>query len=198
VAWCSLSIHHLKSEGKLRLLQAVRDATGTCLMIYEPTRLDGESREGYLQRFRRVNQPAWTMLTPEEWAQIDHHETTSDFPETAGAWLDLGRDAGFSPPAKYSPTRPAFTGCTATTGESVQRPAIRDSAAMIPRRGLARYHHPRNGDASRLLPRAPSRGVEREPFELRRIGFAHRGQRHNGGRKPAPRRFGIDHRATPL
>jgi Methyltransferase domain len=96
VAWCSLSIHHLENDGKLRLLQAVRDATGTCLMIYEPTRLDGESREGYLQRFRRVNQPAWTMLTPEEWAQIDHHVTTSDFPETAGAWLDLGREAGFS------------------------------------------------------------------------------------------------------
>jgi hypothetical protein len=65
-------------------------------MIYKPTRQDGETREAYLQRFRRVNQPRWTMLTPEEWAQIDHHVTTCDFPETAAVWLDLGRQAGFS------------------------------------------------------------------------------------------------------
>ena len=29
--------------GKLRLMQAVHDATGTMLMIYEPTREDGEN-----------------------------------------------------------------------------------------------------------------------------------------------------------
>jgi hypothetical protein len=95
-AWCSLSIHHLQTDGKLRLMQAVHDATSTFLMIYEPTRQEGESRDQYLERFRRVNRPAWTMLTDEEWAQIDHHVTTCDFPETAGTWLDLGGKAGFS------------------------------------------------------------------------------------------------------
>jgi hypothetical protein len=49
-----------------------------------------------LQRFRRVNRPRWTMLTPGEWAQIDHHVTTCDLPETKATWLDLGRQAGFS------------------------------------------------------------------------------------------------------
>lgn len=96
VAWCSLSIHHLQTDGKLRLMQALRDSTSTVLMIYEPTRLDGETRDQYLERFRRVNQPAWTMLTPEEWAQIDHHVTSCDFPETSAGWLELGRKAGFS------------------------------------------------------------------------------------------------------
>jgi hypothetical protein len=72
------------------------DATSTMLMIYEPTRQDGESRDQYLARFRRVNRPAWTTLTDEEWAQVDHHVTTCDFPETAAGWLDLGRKAGFS------------------------------------------------------------------------------------------------------
>ncbi len=96
MAWCSLSIHHLQTDGKLRLLRALRASTGTMLMIYEPTRLEGETREGYLERFRRVNRPAWTMLSPDEWAQIDHHVTTCDFPETAAGWLDLGRQAGFS------------------------------------------------------------------------------------------------------
>ena len=43
-----------------------------------------------------INQPRWTMLTPEEWAQIDHHVTTCDLPETQATWLDLGRQAGFS------------------------------------------------------------------------------------------------------
>jgi len=35
-------------------------------MIYEPTLADGEDREGYLARFRRVNRPAWPFLTKDE------------------------------------------------------------------------------------------------------------------------------------
>jgi hypothetical protein len=96
VAWCSLSIHHLDADGKLRLMRALRDSTTTFFMIYEPTRNDGETRDEYLQRFRRVNRTRWTMLTPDEWAQIDHHVTSCDLPETAAKWLDLGRQAGFS------------------------------------------------------------------------------------------------------
>jgi hypothetical protein len=49
-----------------------------------------------LARFSRVNRPAWTFMTPEEWEQIDHHVTTCDFPETSATWRDLGRGAGFS------------------------------------------------------------------------------------------------------
>lgn len=75
-AWCGLSIHHLQTDGKLRLMQALHDATSTMLMISEPTREHGETREGYLQRFRRVNRAAWATLTDEEWAQVDHHVTT--------------------------------------------------------------------------------------------------------------------------
>jgi ubiquinone/menaquinone biosynthesis C-methylase UbiE len=95
-SWCSLSIHHLQTAQKLRLFAALRVATRTALMIYEPTRKEGETREAYLERFRAVNRPAFTMLTPEEWTQIDHHVTTCDLPETAANWLDLGRQAGFS------------------------------------------------------------------------------------------------------
>jgi hypothetical protein len=95
-AWCGLSIHHLSTDGKLRLLEAIHGSTSEMLMIYEPTLADGEDREGYLERFRRVNRPAWTFMTPEEWEQIDHHVTTCDFPETAATWLDLGRKAGFA------------------------------------------------------------------------------------------------------
>jgi hypothetical protein len=65
-------------------------------MIYEPTLNDGETREAYLERFRDVNRPAWTFLSDEEWAQIDHHVTTSDIPETSATWRELGHKAGFT------------------------------------------------------------------------------------------------------
>jgi Methyltransferase domain len=95
-AWCGLSIHHLSTDGKLELLNAIYGSTSDMLMIYEPTLADGEDREGYLARFRRVNRPAWPFLTKDEWEQIDHHVTTCDFPESAATWLDIGRKASFS------------------------------------------------------------------------------------------------------
>jgi hypothetical protein len=36
------------------------------------------------------------MLDAGEWAQIYHHVSTCDLPETAGVWLELGRQAGFA------------------------------------------------------------------------------------------------------
>ena len=65
-------------------------------MIYEPSLNEGETRDAYLERFRRVNRPAWTFLSDQEWAQIDHHVTTCDLPETSATWLKLGREAGFA------------------------------------------------------------------------------------------------------
>jgi hypothetical protein len=95
-AWCGLSIHHLGTDGKRRLLKAIHDSTSTFLMVYEPTLSAGEERNDYLERFRRVNRTAWSLLTHDEWEQIEHHVTTSDLPESAVTWLELGREAGFS------------------------------------------------------------------------------------------------------
>src|SRR5262245_43357980 len=86
-----------------------RRATGTFLMVYEPTRKDGETRDEYLQWFRRVNRTRWTMLTPDEWAHNYHQLTTSDFPETQAGWRDL--------PAPMR-IRPASIACSATTGNA--------------------------------------------------------------------------------
>jgi len=96
VAWCSLSLHHLSTDGKRQLLTAICGTTHDFLMIYEPTLAEGEDREAFLERFRRVNRPAWPFLTSEEWDQVDQHVTTCDFPETDATWCALGRDAGFS------------------------------------------------------------------------------------------------------
>lgn len=96
IAWCSLSIHHLNTDGKRNLLQALRESTGKFLMIYEPTMLEGEDRAAYLERFARINKAAWLFLAPEEWDQIYRHVSTCDLPETATAWTALGREAGFA------------------------------------------------------------------------------------------------------
>jgi hypothetical protein len=95
-AWCGLSIHHLATDGKLRLLQALHGSVSNLLMIYEPTLADGETRDEYMVRFARVNRPAWPFLRNAEWEQIDHHVTTCDLPEEAATWLALGREAGFA------------------------------------------------------------------------------------------------------
>jgi hypothetical protein len=96
-AWCSLSVHHLATDDKLRLMKAIRGATGArgIFLLYEPTRRADEDRAGFLDRFMRTNQPLWTALTPAEWDQIWHHVSTCDFPETAAVWCELGREAGF-------------------------------------------------------------------------------------------------------
>jgi SAM-dependent methyltransferase len=96
-AWCSLSIHHLSTDDKLRLMKAIRGVTGAggIFLLYEPTRRAGEDRDAFLDRFLRMNKPLWTMLTPVEWDQIWQHVSTCDFPETADVWRTLGREAGF-------------------------------------------------------------------------------------------------------
>jgi len=96
-AWCSLSIHHLSTADKLRLMQAIRGATGGrgIFLLYEPTRRDGEDRPAWLDRFTRINKPLWSVLTAAEWEQIRQHVTSCDFPETAAVWCELGREAGF-------------------------------------------------------------------------------------------------------
>jgi ubiquinone/menaquinone biosynthesis C-methylase UbiE len=96
VAWCGLSIHHLVTDEKLKLLKAIRAATSDFLMIYEPSCDDGETRDAWLRRFLAVSKPRWSTLTTDEWDQIENHIVTCDLPETASGWLALGREAGFS------------------------------------------------------------------------------------------------------
>jgi cyclopropane fatty-acyl-phospholipid synthase-like methyltransferase len=96
-AWCSLSIHHLATDDKRRLMKAIRTATGArgLFLLYEPTCRADEDRDAFLKRFQRTNQSLWSVLTPPEWAQIWQHVSTCDFPETATVWCELGREAGF-------------------------------------------------------------------------------------------------------
>ena len=95
VIWCGLSIHHLVTPEKLKLMKAIRGATGTFFMLYEPARRDGEDRDTFIRRFLDTQIPLWTTLDADQRDQIVHHIETCDLPETASGWLQLGRDAGF-------------------------------------------------------------------------------------------------------
>jgi len=96
-AWCSLSIHHLKTDNKIDMLKAIRAALGArgVFLLYEPSCRDGEDRAGYLERFRQTNRRLWKVLSETEWDQIWEHVSTCDFPESAAGWLEIGRMAGF-------------------------------------------------------------------------------------------------------
>jgi hypothetical protein len=71
-------------------------AEGGFFLIYEPSRLEGESRPAFLDRFEQTYRPAWAALTPGEWASLVAHVRSADFPEPPSVWARLGRDAGFS------------------------------------------------------------------------------------------------------
>ncbi|WP_342641982.1 class I SAM-dependent methyltransferase [Rhodoligotrophos ferricapiens] len=96
--WCGLSLHHLPTADKLRLMEEVRGVTGDrgIFLIYEPTFHEGEDRNDYLDRTWSIISKRWTSLTPAELEQVWQHIQTSDLPEPANTWLDLGRRAGFS------------------------------------------------------------------------------------------------------
>lgn len=95
VIWCGLSIHHLDTPGKLKLMKAIRAATGITFMLYEPARRNGEDRDAFIRRFLAAQVPLWTTMNGEQRDQLIHHIETCDLPETASGWLDLGREAGF-------------------------------------------------------------------------------------------------------
>jgi Methyltransferase domain len=96
IAWCGLSIHHLVTAEKLELMRAIRGATRIAFVLYEPCRRDGEDRNGWRRRFLAAQVPTWTTLAAEEKNQLVHHIETSDLPETASDWMDLGLQAGFA------------------------------------------------------------------------------------------------------
>ena len=97
VIWVGQSLHHLSVDAKQRFMRDARrilSANGLFL-IWESTCLEGEDREGWMERFRAV-QPLWPSLSDEEFSAFDRHHKASDYPETAATWLTMGRNAGFA------------------------------------------------------------------------------------------------------
>jgi ubiquinone/menaquinone biosynthesis C-methylase UbiE len=52
IVWIGLSLHHLRAPGKLEIMRRIRNLmiSNGCLLIYENTSPDGESRKMWLKR----------------------------------------------------------------------------------------------------------------------------------------------------
>ena len=98
IVWISLSLHHLTTPNKRALMREIhgRLSPDGALLIYEPTRRDGEDRTTYLDRFEDAGRRNWTALSPTEFEEAMRHVRTCDLPETVSDWRTLGREAGFS------------------------------------------------------------------------------------------------------
>jgi SAM-dependent methyltransferase len=97
VVWIGQSLHHLLLPEKRVLMRKVRDILGErgLFLIWEPVRLEGETEVGWYDRFF-ASRPQWSVLSDDDFADIDHHHRTSDHPETDQTWRLLGSEAGFS------------------------------------------------------------------------------------------------------
>jgi hypothetical protein len=97
VVWIGQSLHHLLLPEKRVLMERVRQIVGEqgMFLIWEPVRSEGESEIGWYDRFA-ASRPYWSVLSDEDFADIDHHHRTSDHPETDETWRQIGLDAGFS------------------------------------------------------------------------------------------------------
>lgn len=98
IVWISLSLHHLATPDKRALMRDIgeRLSPNGALLIYEPTRRDGEDRTAYLDRFEETGRRDWTALSADEFQEAMHHVRTCDLPETVSEWEALGREVGFS------------------------------------------------------------------------------------------------------
>jgi hypothetical protein len=68
-------------------------------LIWEPTCLEGEDRDGWMVRFRRLP-PQWRLISDEEFYAFDSHHRASDYAETASTWKGMAREAGFDQAAE--------------------------------------------------------------------------------------------------
>jgi SAM-dependent methyltransferase len=96
VIWIGMSLHHLPTDGKARLMRHARRALGGAglFAIWEPALFEGEDRAAWLARFSLLRDE-WSAVSDEEFAAMERHMLLADFPETADTWLGMGMDAGF-------------------------------------------------------------------------------------------------------
>ena len=97
VVWIGQSLHHLRDPEKRRFMRQVARLLPSdgLFVIWEPTCLEGEDREGWMERFRQIR-PSWSAVSDEEFASFDSHHRASDYAETAETWIGMAREAGFT------------------------------------------------------------------------------------------------------
>ena len=98
VIWIGLSFHHLPQPQKVKFLGLARKILPDdgYLLMYEPTLLEDESREEFLERWARMSKNLWVGLTTAELEKIHDHIFNHDFPEKLSTLDHMGRQQGFS------------------------------------------------------------------------------------------------------
>jgi SAM-dependent methyltransferase len=98
VIWMGLTFHHLPLPQKAAFLRLARQTLppGGHLLMFEPTLLEGETREQFLDRSLSVAWRSWQALTKEEMQKLDDHVSRCDFPEEVPVLTRMGREQGFS------------------------------------------------------------------------------------------------------
>ena len=96
VVWIGQSLHHLRASEKRAFMRKVerllpRDGL---FVIWEPTCLESEDRDGWMERFRQMR-PQWPAMSDEEFGAFESHQRASDYAETAATWKGMAREAGF-------------------------------------------------------------------------------------------------------
>ncbi len=96
VIWIGQSLHHLMTHEKRPLMRKIHDLLPVAglFLIWEPTCLEGEDKEGWMNRFRLMRSK-WSAISDEEFEAFESHSRASDYPETAATWIGLAREAGF-------------------------------------------------------------------------------------------------------
>jgi SAM-dependent methyltransferase len=90
------SLYHLLASEKrafMRKVEGLLPRDGL-FVIWEPTCLEGEDRDRWMERFRQMR-PQWPAMSDVEFAAFESHQRASDYAETAATWKGMAREAGF-------------------------------------------------------------------------------------------------------
>jgi SAM-dependent methyltransferase len=98
VIWMGMTFHHLPQPQKAKFLCSAHRIlpAGGYLLMYEPTLLEDENRDQFLERSNHIRQSSWLALTATELKKIGDHVNNHDFPERLSTLEKMSRKQGFS------------------------------------------------------------------------------------------------------
>ena len=97
VIYLGLSLHHLEREMKRETMKHLRCAVapGGAVYLFEPILNNGETREGYVERWAAAMEGPYDRFPEAARAALLNHVTESERPESAEDYQSFAREAGF-------------------------------------------------------------------------------------------------------
>ncbi|SFH70740.1 class I SAM-dependent methyltransferase [Planctomicrobium piriforme] len=121
VVLASYSVHHLSRQEKEELFRDVKThlADGGMFILIDLVRLDGESRDEYMDRFHEFAERTFSVLDAEEKQAVREHMNSSDWPEARSTLRQLAHDGGFASMAEHYHDEAGFYACFTFTPSSL-------------------------------------------------------------------------------